>query len=344
MRAFLAGFSCLVILLCCGFLVGCSGVVKPPVAGATPAGKSSVPAAIAGVRTNTEAAMRAQLQQAANAAAMVEAAQSANTNQPASPFTDFVNNELGLAKKNLPPPDPVAALDAEKRRTATLAGRFEEAALLYRQASQDAETLRKEVETLRGRATASQFALEQAEAAHAATLARNQAENQAKLDDAEARVKKAEDDRKNAELREQVKWLRIIGICCLLAAIGIGVATNGMQIVKSAVFGGFALLCFGLAQIVAHPWFMPAVVIAVVCAVGCGIYWLVVERRGATTRDGYQRTIAALERTKALDLRVDDKHGNPSTLAAELEKDLDEPQKLIVKRFRTRIKERAVRA
>ena len=325
-------------------LAGCFGKVIPTPASPT-AGKaaSAVPGAIASVRTNNEAAWRADQQRAANAAASVLAVRDAGTNQLASPFTDFVNQELGVAARNLPSPDPLAALDAEKRRLAVFAGRLDEVTRLYSQAQGEATRLASEAMEAKARADAAQSALMRAESEHAAQLARNQAENQAKLDAADKRANEAEEKAKNERHKFIFRSLVGLGLLCLAAGIAIAVMTNGMSLLKSSILAGAGVVCIGIAQIVSHPWFDAVFgsFVGLVIIGGAVYVWL--EKKGATARDGYQRTIDVMERTGALAVPVKDDAGRETTLGAELSRELDRPQKQIVDAVKRKLAIRAAK-
>lgn len=313
------------LILCTGFLASCRNPKTPPTAAST--GKSGVAPAIVSVKTNAEALWQADQKRAATAAASVVAAQAANTNQPVSPFTDFVNQELGVAARNLPPPDPLVALEVEKRRVLVFAGKAEEASALYRQASQDAEKLKVEAAELKQRADAAQAALMRAEAEHMQQLIRNQMENQAKLDAAEKKALEADEKAKNERHKLIFRALLGLGLLCIAGGIALGVMTNGVMLIKSLILAGAGALCIGLAQVISHPWFdRIAGTGLALAAIGGGIYlWL--EKRGATARDGYLRTIETIDRTGVLETPVTDKKGKPSTLRKELADELDRPQK-----------------
>lgn len=327
-----------ILALICLFITGCFGKPIIPPAGQT-AGKgvSGVPGAIAGVRTNTEAAWRADQQRAANAAASVLAVQSAGTNQAASPFTDFVNHELGVAARNLPPPDPLALLDAEKRRLAVYAGRLDEVTRLYSQAQGEAARLQGAAIEAKARADAAQSALMRAESEHMAQLTRNQAENQARLDAADARAAGAEAKARDERHRFIFRCLLGLGLLCLAGGIAIAVLTNGMSIAKSAILGAAGVVCIGIAQVVSHPYFDAIFGSAVgLVVIGAGV-WLRLEKKGATARDGYQRTIDTIDRTGLIDAPVTDAKGNPSTFRKELAGEMDEAQKVIVKAMKRKL-------
>lgn len=340
------------VLILCGAMLSmgtsCPQKGKPAVAAPTP-GKSAspVPAAITEAHAKSlaaidaaEAKLAALEAQAATAAAQVDSARIANSQQPPAPATVIVEKETTLALGNLPPPDVKAALAAEQRRAALFAGQADEARKLYALAQTETERmkaeavrLRSEAESAKAKASEANAALVAAEKSHVAALEKNRAANQAALDDLAAKLKKSEDDRKNAETKEQVKWLRIIGLACLVAGIGIGVMTNGIQLAKSIGFGACALACFGLAQIVAHPWFLPASIGCLVLAACGGAYWFWREREDAYKKSTMEKQVAELDKVDLRTVPTTDDKGRPSNLAIEFDRVMDKPEKAVVKKL-----------
>lgn len=342
------------VLILCGAMLSmgtsCPQKGKPPVAAPTP-GKSAspVPAAISEAHAKAlaaiaaaEAKLAALEAQAATAAAQVDSARIANSQQPPAPATVIVEKETTLALGNLPPPDVKAALAAEQRRAAMFAGQADEARKLYALAQTETERMRSEAARLKSEAEAAKTkaseanaALVAAEKSHVAALEKNRAANQAALDDLAAKLKKSEDDRKNAETKEQVKWLRIIGLACLVAGIGIGVMTNGLQLAKSIGFGACALACFGLAQIVAHRFFLPVSIGVLVLAACGGAYWFRRERRDAFKVSSMEKQVKVLDGVEDLEaVPVKREDGTLSNLATELSKKMNDPEKAVVKQIR----------
>lgn len=289
----------------------------------------------------------AMIVQSAKAAAQVTSAQIANTSQPPSPATSVVAGETSLALTNLPPADVAELLAAERRRTAVFAGKMDEANAMYAQARNESEQRKTEVAQLaksleqakteaadlRARFEKSQQDLLQAERKREDQLRANALANQALLDAAEARARKAEDERKNAETKEQVRALRVAGIVMLLAAIGIGVMTNGLQLMKSIGFGVGSVVCFGLAQLVAHPWFMPAVGITCVLTLAAATYWFIMEKKDGLAKDAYIKTMTKLDELHL----VKDKDGKDTELGIALGRTLDQPHKQLVNEFKRTI-------
>ncbi len=342
MKTFLA----IVLILCTG-----SSCPKTEPKQAAPTAKmaSSVPAAISEAHAKAlaaiaaaEAKLAALEEQAAIAAAQIESARIANTNQPSSPTTTIVDKEAGLAQGNLPPPNTQAQLDAAKRRLAIESGNAEESKKLYALAQTETERMKSENSRLKSEGEAAKSALVEAHAAlvaaeksHVALLEKNRAANQAALDDLAAKLKKSEDDRKNAEMKEQVRALRLVGLGCLVAGILFGVMTNGVQWVKSVGFGVFAVICFGLAQIVAHPLFLPvsiACIVVVVAVVGW-LFWR--ERKDTFKISSMEKQVKVLDGVEDLEaVPVKREDGTLSNLATEFSRKMNDPEKAVVKQIR----------
>jgi prepilin-type N-terminal cleavage/methylation domain-containing protein len=85
--------------------------------------------------------------QGASAAAGVVAIGTANSMAADSPSKSFIAREVPSVLSKLPAPDPVALLEAEKRRAAVMEGRLEEASKLYEREAKRAEKLQQERDT-----------------------------------------------------------------------------------------------------------------------------------------------------------------------------------------------------
>lgn len=92
-----------------------------------------------------EAKQVASEAQASSAAAGVATIGRAAADLPASPATDFVRAEVPAVLAKLPAPDPAALLEAEKRRTAMMEGKFELAQKLYREEGDRATKLERDL-------------------------------------------------------------------------------------------------------------------------------------------------------------------------------------------------------
>lgn len=332
---------------------GCWTTTKKPTAGptVTPGVKSPVTPAIEALATNQQAVVAALERQASNAvksasvaAASVEAAKNANTNQPPAPATTFVDKELDVARKNLPAPDGDALLKAEQRRVEVFAGRLAEADKLYAAAQTEAQKLKSDNERLKAEGEAQKAktaeahaALLAADARFIAELERNKAANQAALDAANKKAADAEEKAKNERHKLIFRALLGLGLACIAGAIAMAVLTNGAMLMKSLILAGGGAVCIGIAQIVSHPWFDAVFGTCVgLAAVGGGIYlWM--ERRDALAKEAYKRTVAVLDGQHA----IKDEEGKETALGVELSKALDTPHKNVVKLIKraTAIKE-----
>lgn len=269
-----------VMLACLGAEKGCKDNQHGVAEATAPAGATTVVAKeIVNTKTNNEAAYKAEIQKAANAAASVDAAKRSSTNQPPSPVTTFVDKELGVALQLLPPPDAATALEVEKRRAAIMEGRLAEANKLYTQASTEADRLKLESENLKRQAAEAQVKLEAAQKSHEAALAQAQINNQAKLDAAQKKadeaVQKAYEERQNLLVRILIG----IGAACILAGIALAIATSGASAVRSSIAAACGLVCFGMAKVLSHPWFNTVFVVSCILLVVGGVAYLWYERK-----------------------------------------------------------------
>ena len=326
----------------CVVLTACKTSPLPPVAEpTTKSAKSPVPDTIESVKTNAAAAIaavekkvEAVEKRSATAAASVDAIKNANTNQPPSPATDFVSKEASLALASLPPPDALAALEAEKRRSAVFSGQADEARRLYALAQTDAEKAKAEAAKLKSEAAAAktkseaaQAALVEADKRWAATLKANESANQAKLDAAVARADGAEEKAKNERHKLIFRSLLGLGLLCLAGAIAMAVLTNGAMLAKSLMLAGAGALCIGLAQVISHPWFDRVAGTCLGFAVIGGVFYLWKERQDGLAKVAYERTIEALDTVEA----IHDAAGKPTLLGLELGRVLDGSHKSVVK-------------
>jgi hypothetical protein len=92
----------------------------------------------------TAALVAATTKQGAEAAASVVKIGEANAQLPGSALSTYIAKEVGVALAKLPPPDPLALLEAEKRKVAVLEGKQEVIASLYNEALHRADTLERE--------------------------------------------------------------------------------------------------------------------------------------------------------------------------------------------------------
>lgn len=107
--------------------------------------------------------------QGAAAAASVAKIGEANAMAPASPAKEFIAREVPAALAKLPTPDPMALLEAEKRRVAVMEGRLTEAARLYESESKRAAQLQSERDAALAARRAADLAISEAAAAQLAS-------------------------------------------------------------------------------------------------------------------------------------------------------------------------------
>lgn len=82
--------------------------------------------------------------QGSSAAASVASIGQAAALAPQSPATDYIIQEVPVALSKLPAPDAAALIEAERRRTAVMEGRLDEARRLFQTEAQRASQLQKE--------------------------------------------------------------------------------------------------------------------------------------------------------------------------------------------------------
>lgn len=109
----------------------------------------------------TEALVAVDDHRGAVAAASVVKIAEANGMAPESPSRSFIAQEVQIAEANLPAPDSKALLEAEKRRSAVMEGRLQEASGLYDKALKRSDQLEKERSLALAAKRASDDALEQ---------------------------------------------------------------------------------------------------------------------------------------------------------------------------------------
>lgn len=120
---------------------------------------------------STVALIAATDAQGGAAAASVVKIGEANASAPESPSRAFIASEVPVALSRLPAPDPIALLEAEKRRSAVMEGRVIEARSLYEVATKESAKLQKERDAALLARQQADTALEQAAAAeHARTV------------------------------------------------------------------------------------------------------------------------------------------------------------------------------
>lgn len=129
------------------------------------------PGASRRAKTSTQATAKleaATTSRDAYASASVVKIGEANTAAPESLAKSFISREVPVALSLLPPPDPMALIEAERRRAAIMEGRLIEASLLYEKASKRAEQLQAERDrALRAREAADEALIVAAAEQHA---------------------------------------------------------------------------------------------------------------------------------------------------------------------------------
>lgn len=335
-----------VAVLCMG-AEDCNRGATKPVAGATGPTNNPVTPAIATSKTAHEAELRAMEKRGAAAAAGVAAIVLANTNQPAGAPTDFIDREARLALTNLPPADPLAALETERRRAAIFAGNLEEARRLYGEANSANAKMAVELADAKAKARKAEDDLERLNRENLARLEANRLENQRVIDAAE---KKAAEAVENANRERNSLISRSLigaGILCVLAGIGLAIATSGASVVRSGIAIAGGAVCFGLAQVISQPWFtyaFAAVLIGLLLA-GAGMIWW--EWKSARDKRDLKAKLEGVVEEKEL---VDETLGNVvkvmeesgaavtngtvTELGAKLARKLDKSHKAVIKRFR----------
>jgi cell wall-associated NlpC family hydrolase len=145
-------------------IIGGLFVAKPALfGGASKRAQNSTQATAALVKT-TDA-------QGSAAAASVVKIGEANSSAPESPAKNFITSEVPVALARLPAPDAQSLLEAERRRSAVMEGRADEARRLYEQAAKTSAKLQSERDEALAARRSADLALEQAAAAeHARTV------------------------------------------------------------------------------------------------------------------------------------------------------------------------------
>lgn len=116
----------------------------------------------------TSALLAAETARGASVASSLTAIGHANTLAPASPARDFIGREIPAALAKSPAPDPVELLAAEKRRSAVMEGRAEEAERLYGIEAQNSTKLKADLDKALEARRKADSDLSEAAAAHLA--------------------------------------------------------------------------------------------------------------------------------------------------------------------------------
>lgn len=182
--------------------------------------------------------------------ANIQAARKENATQPPANATTSVEGELGVAEARLAdtPPDLAEQVAAAERKTLIEAGKASAAQQAYTAAAKEATDNAKQVGTAEEAARTARQHEKDEQANYEKRI-----ENDAKVTQEKF---KAQQD---GILHEQAKWLSIAAAGCLaifLLGAGFG-QLAGLKIVWP--FSVYAVVLFGLAQLVSQPWFLWAV-------------------------------------------------------------------------------------
>jgi len=340
-------FFALVSILCMGN--SCEKIITPALPDSS--GVTSINKEIKNLTTNNQAALSALdmryvalSNQASIAAAQVNSARIANTNQPSNLATQVVEKETELALRHLPAPNENAVLEAERRRTAIFTGQIEEAKKLYALAQEETvkikvenEKLRLQAEILKNKAEASQKSLEESEKRLEQQLKDNQKINQEKLDAANKAVKDAEEKANNEKNTLIFRSLLTVGVSCIIAGIAMIVLTNGTMLAKGImlVFGG--VMSIGIAQTVTHPLFNLSFVIFSLLAILGAIIYFFYEKKDACSKETLNKVVEVLEDSSIENLSFQD-NGQHILVKDLLSKKLDEKHKKLIKDIKVKDK------
>lgn len=209
---------------------------------------------------------------------------------PDQPAKDAVGQELELASAKLPEPSASDQLAAEKRVTAILTGKLDEAKKLYADASGEAAKFKQQADALNA-----QIATRDAQIADLQAKAKAEQEANAKayktaLDAKDAQIKAAKDEAQREIERQQRKWQTAIffGVGALLTAGGIIVLLTASSVPMFGPRAGFALIGAGGGLIAvgilinqvqnffdAHPYIVGGTILACIFAAAgaCVLMW-----------------------------------------------------------------------
>jgi len=111
-----------------------------------------------------------------------------------------------------------------------------------------------------------------------------------------AQLEGENDDLRNQALREQARWLTWSGVS-LLAAFGVSMLFGGGL---AAAFKTWPLAvlgagCFGLAQLISHPWFLRGFVALILLGLGYAVYYVWDRHNEGRLKESLQKKAKALE-------------------------------------------------
>jgi hypothetical protein len=160
-----------------------------------------------------------------------------------------------------------------------------------------------------------------------------------------AGLRKEIDELKNQALREQARWLTWTGVG-LFAAFGVSLIIG--QLAAAAKTWPLALLgagCFGLAQLISHPWFLRSFVGLLVAGVAYSAYYVFDRHREGRLRRSLEKKADVLKQIvpvldDAYDSAADSlKQALDANIFARFSAVLDRDQKATVHQVRAEVKE-----
>jgi len=279
MKKFTTFFTILVLSLSLGGCWSFPWGHKTPAGPSSPMTPQSLPAAVANTNTAISNVDNAQTQKDKETAdllgkvkANVVSAKASNQGNPDGMPKTKVDGELTVAENRLSTVvvDQSELAAARGRDLLVEQGKTAEARAAYEKAAADGKAQAAELQRMQDEVRAAKEARDAARTSEAAALHKYEMDSIAN----EAAFKKALDAAHNEVLRDQVKWLNIAGGGCLvLFALGLGFGgAAGLKLTWP--FAVFSVLCFGLAQIIAMPWFLWAVGIATGIVVLASAWWV----------------------------------------------------------------------
>jgi chemotaxis protein histidine kinase CheA len=206
----------------------------------------------------------------------VNAARQANTANPNGPPKVEVDENLGIVVNRLGTvaPDPAEVAATAQARALLEEGKATEAQNEYQQLSGSAKDLAGQVAAAQVKTDQANQALEAAKQTQAAAqqtfvqqLAQNKVANEQAVD---AKISSIQ----SGWIHHQILLLNIAGFLCILI-VGLGVGFGGLAGVRVVwPFLVIGLMCLGLAQIVAQPWFKWACLTTGLVGFGVVIWWV----------------------------------------------------------------------
>lgn len=233
--------------------------------------KASTPLLIATHKADSTAAIVATktADRDAKVVADITHAKAANQDNQAGPPRTVIDSDLAVALTRLDGiiPDPLELLQMAQDAVLVQQGRAEAAQTAYEQSIASAKDLSSQLGQAKSAASLAAKQRDEAQANYIATAEANKVA-------ADNAVQQARNSQHNAVLGKQVLYLNIAGALCL-AIFGVGAGFGGLAGLRVVwPFLLYALMCFGLAQIVSQWWFMWAVGGVFVVGLGVGVWWI----------------------------------------------------------------------